>query len=96
MTDHARQIAQAEAEAALARQRLTTTLSTIQARLDPRSRAREVAADLSERARDGVETARQHPGALAGSVAAIGLFLARHRIATLFRRKHETGADAAR
>lgn len=77
----------AEADAALARQRLSGTVAQLQARLDPKLLAEEAKDAGFSAARAGVDGARRNPGIIAGAVAATGLFLARHRIARLFRRK---------
>jgi len=90
MTDSVTRLALAEAEAIVARERLSTTLTTIQARLDPKTLARTAARDVADRsgavAMAGVDTAIRNPGAVAGVTAVAGLFLARHRIAALFGR----------
>ncbi|MET4896052.1 phosphatase [Sphingomonadaceae bacterium jetA1] len=78
---------EAELRAAEARERLNRTVGRLQARLEPQaiaSQARE--AGLSA-ARSGVQIARSNPAAVAGGIAAIGLFLNRRRIARLFTRK---------
>lgn len=81
----------AEAEAAATRARFDATLEAVQQRLEPRRVAREAVRDVTDAggvvAHRGVEVARRNPGALAGAVAVAGLFLGRHRIAALFRRK---------
>lgn len=91
MTLPATRLAAAEAEAAEARERLSATLSRLQVRLNPRtlalSAARDVADKGSAAAQAGLNTAVRNPGAVAGASALAGLFLARHRIAALFRRK---------
>lgn len=83
--------AEAEAETKIARDRLSATLADLQERLDPRILARTAARDAQEAgeraARVGADTVRRNPGATAGLAALAGLFLARHRIAALFRRK---------
>lgn len=90
MTDPVKRLADAEFEAAEARERLARTLAALQARLRPRRLARTAARDLAEAgnaaAKAGVETARRNPGALAGATALAGLFLARHRLVQLYRR----------
>jgi hypothetical protein len=84
-------LAEAEAQAAAARERLSTTLGKLQVRLNPRTlasqAAREVADKGSAAAQASLNTAVRNPGAVAGATAVAGLFLARHRIASLFRRK---------
>ena len=98
MTDPAADIAAAERRAAQARERLSGSLQLLQARLKPRTLARDAAQSAAaagqNAARAGVDVARHHPGPVAGAVAAAGLFLARHRIAALFRRRQPAGAKA--
>lgn len=81
----------AEAEAAVARQRLATTIEAIQIRLEPRRLARETVREVTDAgtvaAQRGIDAAQRNPRAFAGVVALAGLFLARHRIAGLFRRR---------
>ena len=92
--------------AAAARQRLSQTASTLQARLHPKVVARDAVENLQETGgralRNGVATARANPEALVwAATLAIG-WLARDRIAGLFgrprKRKHdrETPAQLAR
>jgi len=89
-------LAAAEAEAAIARERVALTLAKLQARLNPRVLARRAARDIADKggaaAQASLDTAQRNPGALAGATALAGLFLARHRIASLFGRKRETPA----
>ncbi|MCP3733797.1 DUF3618 domain-containing protein [Sphingomonas sp. RP10(2022)] len=97
MSDPATRLAAAEVEAALARNRLSATLGKLQVRLNPRTLARTAARDVADKgsaaAQAGLDTAVRNPGAVAGATALAGLFLARHRIAHLFRRKpkHKPG-----
>lgn len=97
MSDPVLHLAQAEKDASAARQRLNITLVALQDRLEPKRLARETARDLTQAsgvaARRTADAARRNPGALAGVVAVAGLFLARHRIAALFRRRPEATAD---
>ncbi len=97
--DPARQIADAERSAADARERLTGTLSALQLKLNPRRLARQAMRDATERgssaAMAGLESARRNPGATAGISAVAGLFLARRRIASLFRRRKKRASDIA-
>lgn len=79
-----------------ARARLLATLHELQAKLNlkalTRQLSRRVAGAGETAARTGVDAARRNPAPLAGA-AAIGLaILARHRIAGLFRRKHDHSA----
>lgn len=85
MTDPATRLLAAEADAALARERLSTTVGQLQARLDPQLLARDAQAVGTAAGLAAIDGARRNPGAVAGAVAAIGLFLARHRIGA-FRR----------
>lgn len=82
---------EAEAEAAAARERLADTFGKLQVRLNPKvlasQAAREVADKSAAAAQASLNTAVRNPGAVAGATAVAGLFLARHRIASLFRRK---------
>lgn len=91
MTVPSPQLVAAEAEALATRTRLNATLETLQARLEPRRLARETVRDVTDAgsaaARRSVKVAQRNPGALAGMVAVAGLFLGRHRIAALFRRR---------
>jgi hypothetical protein len=90
-------IAAAEAERDVARARVTRTLGELQDRLNPRTLARNAARDLTEAggviADKGAHTLKRNPGAVAGATAVAGLFLARHRIAGLFRRKSRDQID---
>ncbi len=86
--------AKAEAEVELARVRASSTLHELQDRLAPRVLARNAAREAQnageKAARMGADTLRRNPATFTGLVAAAGLFLARHRIAALFRRQHNT------
>lgn len=98
--DPATRLALAEAEAAIARERVSRTLGKLQARLNPRVLARQAAREVTDKggaaAQAGIDTARRNPGVLAGGTALAGLFLARHRIAALFRRgRSDTDGDRA-
>ena len=98
MSDPVTRLASAEAAATLAREHLHVTLGALQARLEPKRLARNAASEMTvagrAAAQRGVRAARGNPGALAGVVAVTGLFLARHRIASLFRRRREATADS--
>jgi len=91
MTDPATRLQDAEAEAATARERLSGTLRKLQVRLNPRDLAKQAARDVADKgqaaAQASLDTAVRNPGTVAGVTAVAGLFLARHRIASLFRRK---------
>lgn len=90
-------LADAEAEALAARERLNATLGKLQVRLNPRALALQAARELTDKggaaAQASLNTAVRNPGAVAGATAVAGLFLARHRIVALFRRKpkHKPG-----
>jgi hypothetical protein len=87
MTDPVQQLADAELRAAAARDDLSGTVARLQARLDPKLLAREAKEAGTAAALAGVDSARRNPGIVAGAVGAATLLLARHRIASLFRRK---------
>ena len=90
-------LAQAEIDREIARSRVTRTLGQLQDRLNPRTLAQKAARDLSEAgtvlADKGAHTLKRNPGTIAGATALAGLFLARHRIAGLFRRKSRDETD---
>lgn len=90
MTDPVLRLAEAEAQAALARANLSHSAHALQARLNPRALAnsakREMADAGQAAAKAGMDGARRNPVLLAGLTALAGLFLARHRIAALVRR----------
>lgn len=90
MTDSPK-LAQAKLNAAAARERVTQTLGQLQAKVSPKTLARNAARDLTDAgtaaASASVETVRRNPGIIAGATAVAGLFLARHRIAALFHRE---------
>lgn len=89
MTDPAARLVQAELEATVARERLSSTLALLQARLHPRRLARKAIREVADKgsvaAAAGVDGARRNPAAVAGVTALAGLFFARHRIADLVR-----------
>lgn len=89
MIDPVARLAQAEIDATVARERLSSTLAILQVRLDPKRLAREAVREVKEKggvaAAVGVENARRNPGALAGVTAVAGLFLTRHKLASLVR-----------
>ncbi len=90
-------LAQAELDRDQARARVTQTLGQLQDRLNPKTLARNAARDLTEAgsviADKGAHTLKRNPGTVAGATAVAGLFLARHRIAGLFRRKSRDQID---
>jgi hypothetical protein len=91
MIEPAARLAQAEIDAIAARERLSTTLATLQLRLNPKRLARLAMRDIADKgtvaAAAGVDGARRNPGTIAGVTALAGLYLARHRIAYLVRRR---------
>lgn len=90
MTDPAQRLLDAQAESAAARDRVARSLANVQAKMNPRRIARRAVRDVTDAgtnaAEIGIDTVRRYPITLTGAVAAAGLFLARHRIASLFRR----------
>ncbi|WP_294235968.1 phosphatase [uncultured Sphingomonas sp.] len=80
-------VAEAEARAAEARERMNQTASRIQARLEPQALAAQAKEAGMCAARSGIETAKNNPATVAGGVAVLGLLLNRRRIARLFIRK---------
>lgn len=101
-------VAAAERRANAARERLTGDLHKLQDRLNPKTLARDAmhratdagrsaartAADKGQTAaREGLDFARDNPAPVAGAVAVTGLFVLRHRIARLFRRKPKVVAQ---
>lgn len=91
MSDLTARLLRAETDASMARERLNFSLTALQHRLEPKRLFRETARELTDAsaatARRTVATAKRYPGALAGIVAAAGLFVARHRVAALVSRK---------
>ncbi len=89
-------LAQARSEAA--RARLSGTIGALQRRATPQALAQDVADTLKVRGvaalNDVAETARRKPMAVGLAVALLGLFLARHRIARLLRRREPAAARA--
>jgi hypothetical protein len=77
----------AEAEAALARERLSGTVAQLQAKLDPKALAEEAKDAGLSAVRAGAEGARRNPGIIAGAAAATGLLLVSGPIARFFRRR---------
>lgn len=76
------EIALAEARAAEAKKRLSTTLGELQTRLEPGNVLRDAV--------DGItETGKRHPGKIVGALAVTAAFLGRHRIGALLRRKKD-------
>jgi ElaB/YqjD/DUF883 family membrane-anchored ribosome-binding protein len=86
MTDARANLLAAEAEAALARSRLSTTLTQLQDRLDPQSLVEDARRAGLHAAQAGVDRAKSHPAVTVGALAAAALLLGRHRLAGLFRK----------
>lgn len=85
--DPAADIKDAERRQEEARAHLSDTLNQLQAKLSPKVLARDAGRKAVSAGQDAADVARRNPGPVAGGVAVFGLFLARHRIARLFRRK---------
>ena len=86
-SDPAADILSAEQREAAARARLTASLQLLQARLAPSALAGRAKLRLTDAASNGAEAAKRNPLPVLGAGLAAGLFLARHRIVGLFRRK---------
>ncbi|WP_010544982.1 DUF3618 domain-containing protein [Sphingomonas elodea] len=89
----------ARARARAARDRLMTTLGTVQERLKPRNIAQEAMENAKQSvtsiAREGTEAVRTRPWLAAALTSGIGLVLARGWIVDIFRKgKHETDGPA--
>lgn len=91
-------VAIAEARSTAARARLSATLSRLQTRLSPKALAQEAASTLLEKGKDlaagSVDAAKRNPTKAAGTVAAVGLFLARRPLTRLVHRLLQNGDDA--
>lgn len=83
-------VAAAQARAEVARQRLTSTVETLQAQLAPERIARRAVSEVSESgsraAQASVTVARRNPVAVVGAAAVLLAALNRKRIAALFTR----------
>lgn len=92
-------VALAEERAAAARQRLSASVASLQARLDPRAVARDAVENLQESGeralRTGVQTARAHPDRVVWAVALAIAWLTRRQIAAALRRKPSRDAETA-
>ncbi|WP_174286482.1 DUF3618 domain-containing protein [Sphingomonas bacterium] len=90
MTDPAKRLVEAERDAMVARERLSSTVSTLQVKLDPKTLARTTATEIADRstaaAKAGVAGARRNPTIVAGVALLAGLFFARRPIAKVVRR----------
>lgn len=89
-------LAQARSEAA--RARLSGTINALQRRATPQALAQDVAETLKARGIDALNglaaTAKRKPLHVGLAVTLLGLFLARHQIARLLRRRGRTAARA--
>ena len=92
--DPAAEIQAAERRAAAAKERLTDDLHRLQAKLAPKALARDAAQAAADKGQEAVRVAKANPAPVAGAVALTGLFLFRHRIARLFRRKKKLTVPA--
>ena len=81
----------AERREAEARQRLAASLQLLQARFTPKALVRNAQLRLTDAATSGAEVARRNPLPVIGAGIVAAAFLARHRIAGLFRRKKKHG-----
>ena len=94
MTDPALRLAEAERDAAAARERLSSTVTTLQAKLDPKTLARSTVNEIADRgaaaAKAGVAGARRNPVIIAGVVVLASLFFARRPITNAIRRGRDT------
>jgi ElaB/YqjD/DUF883 family membrane-anchored ribosome-binding protein len=92
MTDIA-DVVEAQASRQVARQRFLTTFDEVKTRLSPAT----IAQDAVESATDGAKTlVRKRPVAVAGTVAAIGLFFARGLIRRKLAERRAAHATAER
>lgn len=87
MTGHTTGVTAAEQRATLAKERLMGTVHQLQAKLQPKALVREAAQAAADKGQQAAQVAKDNPLPIAGAVAVTGLFLLRHRIASLFRRK---------
>lgn len=89
MSERAQKVADAERDVAQARERLSTTIATLQTRLDPKTLARSTVDDITDRggalAKAGVEGARRNPAITAGAALLAGLLLVRRPITRAIR-----------
>ncbi|MEH3039511.1 MAG: hypothetical protein PGN21_05540 [Sphingomonas paucimobilis] len=79
-------LAAAQADVLVKRARLKASLAEAKHRLSPATIASGVADDLRDKAEEGVAIVRERPGVVAGVATGIVAFLARKRIASLFRK----------
>lgn len=85
----AARLLQAEADAAVARQRLQATLGQVQARLDPKLLADTARREVLDAGQASAEAIRRNPLPSAGIAALVGLLLARKPLWRLVRGKPE-------
>lgn len=89
MSDPAQRLADAERDVAEARERLAATVSTLQAKLDPRTLARSTVDDLTDRgsaiAKTTVDSARRNPAIAATAAMLAGLLLIRRPLTRAIR-----------
>lgn len=99
MTDDKSPLAAARRESVVARRQLSGTLAELQARLNPKSLAREAAQELREAggeiARGGLQTLKRNPLTIAVVAAAIGLFVARRPLRALIAKAADETPPAA-
>lgn len=90
-------VAAAEARAAETRQRLMSTVATLQDRLQPRNVLNDVTETASNASRRAlattVEAAERKPMAAIGTAALVVAFLGHHRLFRLFRRSPRPTID---
>lgn len=94
MSDPRTRLAMAELDAVAARERLSATVSQLQARLDPQLLADDARQMGLVAARASLDGARNNPAIVAGVVATTGLLLVRHRITALFGRRRNRSVPA--
>lgn len=98
MTDAVADINAAERRAAAAKERLTDDLHRLQAKLNPKTLARDAARSAADKgqsaATSSLDYARANPAPVIGAIAATSLFLLRHRIVALFRRNKKLTVPA--
>ena len=91
------ELAVAQAKSRAARAQLTATMVDIQARLNPRVLLREAVEEVRDTGlqliRDGLATARAHPGPLFGIAATIAAFVARDWFRANAGRRADAGDD---
>lgn len=95
-----RELESAQTQSEDARKRLTGTMVDLQSRLSPKTLAKDAIDGLKEAgntfAEAGIDTARNHPGKVAGAAAALGLVLLRKPIIALFGKARRTAEPKPR